>query len=68
MILNHIKEELEVLSNEVVDIYQCITQHIGSGKTNIDGLYAIGDCSSHTRVNIQSASMGILCAKDIVNS
>ena len=40
----------------------------GSGKTNIDGLYVIGDCSSHTRGNIQSASMGILCAKDIVNS
>ena len=39
----------------------------GSGKTNIDGLYIIGDCSSHTRGNIQAASMGILCAKDIVS-
>ena len=39
----------------------------GSGKTNINGLYIIGDCSSHPRGNIQSASMGILCAKDIVN-
>lgn len=38
----------------------------GSGKTNIEGLYIIGDCSSHTRGNIQSASMGILCAKDII--
>ncbi len=40
----------------------------GSGKTNIDGLYVIGDCSSHTRGNIQAASMGILCAKDIINN
>lgn len=38
----------------------------GSGKTSIDGLYIIGDCSSHTRGNIQSASMGILCAEDII--
>ncbi len=38
----------------------------GSGKTNIPGLYIIGDCSSHTRGNIQSASMGILCAEDIL--
>jgi uncharacterized FAD-dependent dehydrogenase len=38
----------------------------GSGKTNINGLYVIGDCSSHTRGNIQAASMGILCAEDIV--
>lgn len=38
----------------------------GSGKTNIPGLYIIGDCSSHTRGNIQSASMGILCAEDII--
>ena len=27
----------------------------GSGKTNINGLYIIGDCSSNTRGNIQSA-------------
>lgn len=40
----------------------------GSGKTNIEGLYIIGDCSSHTRGNIQSASMGILCARDIINN
>ena len=38
----------------------------GSGKTNIEGLYIIGDCSSHTRGNIQSAGMGILCAEDIL--
>ena len=38
----------------------------GSGKTNMEGLYIIGDCSSHTRGNIQSASMGILCARDII--
>lgn len=38
----------------------------GSGKTNIEGLYIIGDCSSHTRGNIQAASMGILCAEDII--
>lgn len=38
----------------------------GSGKTNIEGLYIIGDCSSHTRGNIQSATMGILCAEDIL--
>lgn len=38
----------------------------GSGKTSMDGLYIIGDCSSHTRGNIQSATMGILCAEDIL--
>lgn len=38
----------------------------GSGKTSLEGLYIIGDCSSHTRGNIQSAGMGILCAEDII--
>ena len=38
----------------------------GNGKTSVDNLYALGDMTSLTRGIIQSASMGILCGKDIL--
>lgn len=38
----------------------------GNGKTSIENLYAIGDMTSLTRGIVQSASMGILCSKDIL--
>ena len=38
----------------------------GNGKTSVENLYAIGDCTSLTRGVVQSAIMGILCCKDIL--
>lgn len=38
----------------------------GNGKTSVENLYAIGDCTSLTRGIVQSASMGILCSNDIL--
>ena len=40
----------------------------GNGKTSIENLYAIGDCTSLTRGVIQSAIMGLLCSNDILNN
>ena len=38
----------------------------GNGKTSVNNLYALGDMTSLTRGIVQSASMGILCSKDIL--
>lgn len=38
----------------------------GNGKTSVENLYAIGDCTSLTRGVVQSAIMGLLCSKDIL--
>lgn len=38
----------------------------GNGKTSVKNLYTIGDMTSLTRGIVQSASMGILCSKNIL--
>lgn len=40
----------------------------GSGETSMQNLYCIGDCSSYTRGIVQSASMGILCGRKILDN
>lgn len=36
------------------------------GRTSIEGLYCLGDCSGYTRGITSASSMGILCAEDIM--
>ena len=38
----------------------------GNGKTSVENLYALGDCTSLTRGIIQSGCMSILCVEDIL--
>lgn len=38
----------------------------GNGKTSMENLYALGDCTSLTRGVIQSGIMGILCATSLL--